>query len=78
MELVCRKSVEEASRDPGRAAGLARLAGVVAETVRGPEGWLNRVKGYAAAHNQETAEANRLWLAGSDPDNILGSPLHEA
>lgn len=85
MELVCEKSVEEASRDPERAAGLARLATVVAGTVRGPEGWCNRVKGYALAHvpniervfgrlesaDSALAEASRLWLAGSDPDRIL-------
>jgi tetratricopeptide (TPR) repeat protein len=85
MELVCEKSVEEASRDPQRAAGLARLATVVAETVRGPEGWCKRVKGYALAHvpniervfgrleaaDAALAEAGRLWLTGSDPDRIL-------
>lgn len=85
MELVCEKSAEEASRDPERAAGLARLAMVVAETVRGPEGWCNRVKAYALAQvpnvervfgrldsaDSGLAEASRLWLAGSDPDKIL-------
>jgi tetratricopeptide (TPR) repeat protein len=85
MELACDKSAEEASRDPERAAGLARLATVVAETVRGPEGWYNRAKGYALAHvpniervfgrlevaDAALAEASRFWLAGSDPDKIL-------
>jgi tetratricopeptide (TPR) repeat protein len=85
MELVCDKSVEEASRDPERAVDLARLATVVAETVRGPEAWCNRVKGYALAHvpniervfgrldsaDAALAEASRIWLAGTDPDKIL-------
>ncbi len=85
MELVCEESVTETSRDLDSAARLARLAVAIAETVRGPEAWCNRVKGYARAHpaniervfgRLEAAdagleEANQLWLAGADPDNVL-------
>lgn len=50
MEVVAEASIDEASRDLTQAASLARLAVAVAEKVRGPEGWCDRVKGYALAH----------------------------
>ncbi|MBW8874567.1 MAG: tetratricopeptide repeat protein [Acidobacteria bacterium] len=85
MELVCGKSAVQASRDVERAAGLARLAMEIAARVRGPEGWQRRVRGYAAAHGSNVLrvtgklkasdaafeEAKRLWLSGSDPDEVL-------
>ena len=57
----------------------------VAERVQGPEDWRKRIRGYAAAAGPnilrvrgklEAADAgleaaNRLWLAGSDPADIL-------
>ncbi|HYX22532.1 MAG TPA: hypothetical protein VFC23_00125 [Thermoanaerobaculia bacterium] len=85
MELVCGESEVQASRDVERAAGLARLAGEIAERVGGPEGWQRRVRGYAAAHGPNVLrvrgklkaadaafeEAKSLWLSGSDPDAVL-------
>jgi tetratricopeptide (TPR) repeat protein/transcriptional regulator with XRE-family HTH domain len=85
VERACAESVVQASRDLGRAASLARLAREIAEQVRGPQGWRDRVKGYAAGHGpnvQRVAgelkaaragmeEAKRLWLAGSDPAGLL-------
>ncbi|HKI03774.1 MAG TPA: hypothetical protein VKK31_17470 [Thermoanaerobaculia bacterium] len=84
-ERVCAESVTEASRKVERAAGLARLAGEIAEEVRGPEGWRERLRGYAAAHAAnvlrvsgdlraaDTAfeRAKHLWRAGSDPASVL-------
>jgi len=84
-EKVCEESVRETSRNLPHAAALARLAVVVAEQVRGPEGWCSRVRGYAGAHGPnvlrvtgelKAAEAGlesakSLWLAGSDPDGVL-------
>ncbi len=84
-ERICDESLEEASRDLERAAGLARLAREVAERVPGPEDWRNRVRGYAAAHvanvlrvagelkvsDAALEDAERLWRAGSDPSSIL-------
>jgi tetratricopeptide (TPR) repeat protein len=85
MERVCEESVVQASRDLQRAAFLARLAVEIAERVRGPQDWLLRVRGYAAAHaanilrvtgklkmsEADLLEAKRLWDAGSDPDQVL-------
>jgi tetratricopeptide (TPR) repeat protein len=84
-ELLCEASVREASRDLKRAGILARVAQAVAELVRGPAGWLNRLKAYALAHwanvlrvqgdhkiaEAELEKAKRLWLEGSDPDEVL-------
>lgn len=84
-EWAAEASVRAASRDLEEAGAWARLAVEVAEYVRGPEGWKNRVKGFAAAHvanvlrvacDFKAAEialepAKRLWLTGSDPAQIL-------
>lgn len=84
-ERLCEQSVREASRNIKRAAGLARLAQEIADHIHGPEGWRNKVRGFAMAHGAnilrvsgelkaaEAAfeEAKRLWHAGSDPDAVL-------
>lgn len=84
-ELLSDESTVQASRSLERAASLARLARAIAEEVRGPQGWCDRVKGYAFVHGPnvlrvagelKTAragleEAKRLWLAGSDPEGVL-------
>jgi tetratricopeptide (TPR) repeat protein len=84
-ERVCAESVNEASRRVERAAGLARLALVIAESVPGPEGWRKRLQGYALAHianilrvlgDLRGAEAvfesaKRLWQEGADPSAVL-------
>ena len=84
-ERVCGESLTEASRQVERAAGLARLAQEIAERVPGPEGWRNRLRGYAAAHVANTLRvlgdlkaseaalvpAKRLWQGGSDPASLL-------
>ena len=86
-ERVCEAAVREASRNLERAAGLARLAQAIAERVRGPAGWRNRVRGYAGEHvanllrvggelkdaEASLQEAERLWNAGSDPTGVLDS-----
>jgi tetratricopeptide (TPR) repeat protein len=85
MEKVCAESVVQASRDLDRAAAVARLAEEIADLVRGPEGWRNTVRGYAAGHGANVARvigdlkgaradldaAKRRWLSGSDPDHVL-------
>src|SRR5436305_1819491 len=58
-EKVCAVSVEAASRGVELAAAWARLAEEIAERVRGPEPWRDRLRGYAAAHG-----ANALRVAG--------------
>jgi tetratricopeptide (TPR) repeat protein len=84
-ERVCAVSTGEASRNVERAAAWARLAEEIADRVRGPEPWRNRLQGYALAHSanvlrvagdlkaSETAfeRAWRLWQAGSDPEGVL-------
>ena len=84
-EAVADESTRCASKDLDKAEAWARLAVEIAERVKGPEGWQKRVRGYAAAAGPnvlrvrgklEEADAgleaaNRLWLAGSDPDGIL-------
>jgi tetratricopeptide (TPR) repeat protein len=84
-ERICEESEHEASRDVESAAGLARLAQEIAERVPGPEGWRDRVQGFAAGYsanvlrvsgNLKPADAalegaQRLWRAGSDPDSVL-------
>jgi tetratricopeptide (TPR) repeat protein len=85
MEKVCEESENQASRDLDRAASLARLAQEIADRVQGPEGWCNRIRGYAAAHPANILRvageikaaraafdpAKQLWLAGSDPEGVL-------
>jgi tetratricopeptide (TPR) repeat protein len=84
-ERCCEASNEAASRDLDAAAAWTRLAADIAERVRVPEGFRTRLQGYAAAHGANVvrvkgkvteadaafAEAERLWLAGSDPDAVL-------
>ncbi|HEX6901412.1 MAG TPA: hypothetical protein VF789_16925 [Thermoanaerobaculia bacterium] len=84
-ERVCAESVNEASRDVRRSAALARLAREIAEHVPGPDGWRDRVRGYAAAHAANALRvagdlkgadatfttAKRLWGAGCDPTAVL-------
>lgn len=84
-EAVADESTRCASKDLDKAEAWARLAVEIAERVQGPEGWQKRVRGYTAAAGPnvlrvrgklEEADAgleaaNQLWLAGSDPDNIL-------
>jgi len=84
-ERVCEESERAASRKVERAAALARLAREIAERVRGPEGWRNTIRGYAAGYEGNAlrvggelktsevtfAEARRLWRAGSDPGGVL-------
>lgn len=85
VELACAGSAVQASCDVERAAGLARLAGEIAERVQGPEGWRRRVRGLAAAQGANVLqvrgepkaaeaafeEARRLWYSGSDPGELL-------
>jgi transcriptional regulator with XRE-family HTH domain len=85
LERVCEESAAEASRDLKRAAWLAELGELIAERVRGPEGWRKRVRGYALACRADVlraggdvaaAEACRertrgLWAAGTDPEGWL-------
>lgn len=84
-ERVCEESVLAASRDLKRAATLARIAQEIADRIRGPKEWHNRVRGYAAAHGANVLrvvgqlksadaaleQAKRLWHAGSDPEDVL-------
>jgi tetratricopeptide (TPR) repeat protein/DNA-binding XRE family transcriptional regulator len=84
-ERICQESVEEASRNVERAAGLARLAQEVAERVPGSEEWRDRVRGYARSHvanaqrvsgelkvsDAALEAAKRQWSAGSDPAALL-------
>jgi tetratricopeptide (TPR) repeat protein len=85
VELACEESVVQASRKIERSSSLARLAQEIAERVHGPEGWRNRVQGYALGHvanalrvpgelraaDAAFAKALTLWHAGSDPDQVL-------
>jgi tetratricopeptide (TPR) repeat protein len=85
VERVCEESIVQASRNVERSASLARLAQEIAERVQGPEGWRDRIQGFAAAHianalrvagelkaaDSVLGEAKRLWLSGSDPDHLL-------
>jgi len=84
-ERACHASAREASRDVERAAAWAGLAVEIAELVRGPEGFLRRVQGYAGGHQANVlrvlgelgpadatfAASKRLWLSGSDPLKLL-------
>jgi tetratricopeptide (TPR) repeat protein len=85
VERLSEESVVQASRDLGRAALLARLALRTALRVRGPKGWVRRVRAFAAAHVANILrvagklkasaalflKAKRLWGAGFDPDGVL-------
>lgn len=85
VERLCEESVVQASRDLGRAAFLARLARRAAWKIRGPKGWVRRVRAFAVAHVANILrvagklkasaalflKAKRLWGAGSDPDSVL-------
>jgi tetratricopeptide (TPR) repeat protein len=84
-ERVCEASVREVSRNVERAAEWAHLARHIAERVRGPEEWRNRLRGFAAAHEANVLrvsgnlaaadtlleEAKHLWHAGFDPAAVL-------
>jgi tetratricopeptide (TPR) repeat protein len=84
-EAAVLESVEFASRDLKEARVWAQVAVEIAERVKGPEGWCKRVRGYAGgatanilrvtgdhrAAEVELEAAKRLWLAGSDPDQLL-------
>lgn len=85
VERLSEESVVQASRDLKRAALLARLALRTALRVRGPKGWVRRVRAFAAAHVANILrvagklkasaalflKAKRLWGAGFDPDGVL-------
>lgn len=84
-EWAAEESVQAASRDLKEAWAWARLGVEIAELVPGPEGWKNSLKGFAGAHlanilkakgelkaaDAAFGPAEKLWLAGSDPDRIL-------
>lgn len=84
-EKVCAEAMAEAPRDAREALALGRLALDIAERVPGPDGWRDRVMGYAMAHLADIlrtagdmegamvafATARRLWHAGSDPAAVL-------
>src|SRR5690606_24985204 len=85
VERLCEESVAQASKNLERAAGLASLARETAERVRGPEGWRDRVRGYAIAFEANVLrvsgelkaaqagmeDAKRLWRSGEDADGVL-------
>jgi tetratricopeptide (TPR) repeat protein len=82
---VTEESVTAASQDIEKAIEWARLAVCIAARVRGPLPWRRRVLGWALAHRANILRvkgklkiaravferAKVLWLAGSDPDQIL-------
>jgi tetratricopeptide (TPR) repeat protein len=84
-ERVCLASVQLVSRDVESAAAWGRLAQEIAERVRGPEQFRNRLQGYALGHvanllrvsgelRQADAifeQAKILWQGGSDPGWVL-------
>jgi transcriptional regulator with XRE-family HTH domain len=84
-ERVCQESLRAAGRSIADAAALARLAEEIADRIREPESWRNRVRGFAKAHaarilelggDRQAAEAalreaRRLWSEGSDPAGLL-------
>ena len=85
VELICNESTQAAVEDPGLARNLAELAVEIAGRIRAAETWRLRVRGFAMAHlayalhceEKEDAaremmeEAQRLWDAGLDPEQIL-------
>jgi tetratricopeptide (TPR) repeat protein len=84
-ERVCHASTRETSRDVEIAAAWADLAKEIAERVRWPEGFPHRVQGYAGGHGANIqrvlgelkpaaaafGSAKRLWLSGSDRNELL-------
>lgn len=86
-ERVCDESVKEAARSVEEATAWAELAQEIAVRVSGPEGLRKRLQGYAGLHlanvlrvagdhnRAETAfrEAEKLWDAGSDSQDLLDS-----
>ncbi|MES1242814.1 MAG: tetratricopeptide repeat protein [Acidobacteriota bacterium] len=84
-EWAAEESIQAASRDLKEAWAWACLGVEIAELVPGPEGWTNRIKGFTGAHLANVLKAKgelkaadaafgparKLWLAGSDPDQIL-------
>lgn len=85
MEVVADESEEAASRSVEESAFWSQLAVEIAERVKGPEGWLRTVCGYAGACKPNSLRvageleladaalegAKSLWLTGSDPDEVL-------
>jgi hypothetical protein len=85
VELICNESARVAPEDPERARNLAELAVEIAGRIRATEGWRTRVRGFSMAHlatalhaagqsdaaRETMEEAERLWDAGQDPEEIL-------
>jgi tetratricopeptide (TPR) repeat protein len=85
VEAAAHEAERAASRKLEEAQAWAELAVAVAGEVKGPPGWLLRVRGYAAWAEPNLlrvrgeldeadvglVEAERLWEAGTDPDRIL-------
>lgn len=84
-ERVCQESLRAAAGSIEDAAALARLAQEIADRVRGPAGWPDRVRAFARAHGAKILqlggghqaaeaafrEARRLWSEGADPAGLL-------
>jgi tetratricopeptide (TPR) repeat protein len=84
-ERICDESIREAERNVEEAGAWAQLAQEISERVPVPEGLRSRIQGYAGLHaasvmgiagdhegaERSFAEAEGLWLAGSDPDSLL-------
>jgi tetratricopeptide (TPR) repeat protein len=84
-ERACEESTRQAARNVEEALAWARLAQEIANRVEGPEGWLDRLRGYAAAHTANALrvagelnaaelllqEAKRHWAAGTDSHRVL-------
>jgi transcriptional regulator with XRE-family HTH domain len=85
VELICQESTNASTLEPELARNLSELAVEIAGRIRAPESWRLRVRGFAMAHlafalhceeKEEPAremmdEAQRLWEAGLDPEQIL-------
>jgi tetratricopeptide (TPR) repeat protein len=85
VERACEESIVQASRNVERSASLARLSQEIAERVQGPEGWRDRVQGFAGAHvanvlrvqgelkgaEEIFGQAKGLWESGLDPTGVL-------
>ncbi len=83
-EQAVKASAGAGAWNPREARAWARLAVEIAQSIRGTEGWRNRVQGLAlaqearvqgAAGDRNAAaafeEAKKLWHAGSDPRRLL-------
>jgi tetratricopeptide (TPR) repeat protein len=84
-EATADESWKSASQDLKEARVWARVTREIAERVKGEEGWCQKLKGFANAHEPNVLRvegeldaadeglepAKSLWLAGSDPDQIL-------